>query len=415
MNPTLNPATNNPPSATGEQNSGSSEFSKVSISPATYQGQSIIAYCQNQPGLSVSDQGCFITELLNKYPLQKRKVRQQLRAHKGEPVTIGSHTKIVDVAKGGRSSLVIIGQKQLFDLTIKTAFYPEDKQDISQLEQLVANEITLLSALKHSNILPILGYSTPPDGLPSSIMLMPRLNDFWTAKRQLGNQISEQWCLQFCTGLAYLHSPAVSIIHRDLKGSNLLFDDDFNLKIADFGFAKKLAENTKFKTTQYVGSLPFWAPEVHNNTPPDQEDIDRYYSQSSDIYAAGLVLAELCDMYSTVNGPSRFSRGKGYTRQNKTTWMPTQMFLNQKKDELRTMHDHSLQLALEQSLAILGKELTQWLEEKGTLPDTTMIAQTMKKHSFPNAFEMKAALITAACLREGEKRPTAQQLMSSFQ
>ena len=63
-------------------------------------------------------------------------------------------------------------------------------------------------------------------------------------------------------GLAYLHQH--NILHRDIKGANLLIDTGGNIKLADFGLCYKFEEkSTPQKWPElYVGSIDYFAPEL---------------------------------------------------------------------------------------------------------------------------------------------------------
>ncbi|CAN0897385.1 Cold-responsive protein kinase 1 [Linum grandiflorum] len=91
--------------------------------------------------------------------------------------------------------------------------------------------------------------------------------------------------LGMAQGLAYLHEQFhVHIIHRDIKPNNILLDDDFQPKIADFGLARLLPENQTHMTTKFAGTLGYTAPEYA---------IHGQLSEKVDIYSYGIVVLEI--------------------------------------------------------------------------------------------------------------------------
>ena len=74
------------------------------------------------------------------------------------------------------------------------------------------------------------------------------MNLDWTTRFEI--------CLGIARGLAYLHEESsVRIVHRDIKASNVLLDDNLNPKISDFGLAKLYDDEKTHVSTKVAGTL----------------------------------------------------------------------------------------------------------------------------------------------------------------
>ena len=94
---------------------------------------------------------------------------------------------------------------------------------------------------------------------------------------------AKQYISQALEGLVYLHSKR--IIHRDLKGANLLLDTDGSLKLSDFGSSKKYMSQTESGlVTTIKGSLAWTAPEVL---------LKAGYGRRSDVWSLGCTVLEM--------------------------------------------------------------------------------------------------------------------------
>ncbi|KAI8477221.1 MAG: kinase-like domain-containing protein [Monoraphidium minutum] len=137
------------------------------------------------------------------------------------------------------------------------------KEAAEQLEQ----ELVLLAGLDHPNIVRYLGTSRDEGSLLIFLEYVPGGNIASLVARfgPLGEAVIRIYTRQLLEGqrvawrLAYLH--AQRVVHRDVKGANLLLEKDGRIKLADFGMAKQMVEAASF-TKSFKGSAFWMAPEV---------------------------------------------------------------------------------------------------------------------------------------------------------
>ncbi|GLT70356.1 hypothetical protein SLA2020_424460 [Shorea laevis] len=162
--------------------------------------------------------------------------------------------------------------------------------NLGQAEKEFRVEVEAIGHVRHKNLVRLLGYCI--EGVHR--MLVYEYVNNGNLEQWLHGALSQHgtltWeaCMKVILGtakaLAYLHEAIEpKVIHRDIKSSNILIDDDFNAKVSDFGLAKLLDSGESHITTRVMGTFGYVAPEYANTG---------LLNEKSDIYSFGVLLVE---------------------------------------------------------------------------------------------------------------------------
>uniref|UniRef100_A0A7N0VFD5 non-specific serine/threonine protein kinase n=1 Tax=Kalanchoe fedtschenkoi TaxID=63787 RepID=A0A7N0VFD5_KALFE len=180
-----------------------------------------------------------------------------------------------------------------------------------QGEKEFLTEIHLLSRLHHRNLVSLVGYCDEECEQMLVYEFMPNgtLRDHLsvTSKAPLSFETRLIIALGSARGLVYLHTEAdPPIIHRDIKASNILLDDKFIAKVADFGLSRLDPEADK------EGIAPGHVSTVVKGTPgylDPEYFLTHKLTNKSDVYSLGVVFLEL------LTGMQPISHGKNIVRE----------------------------------------------------------------------------------------------------
>ncbi|XP_057769298.1 cysteine-rich receptor-like protein kinase 42 isoform X2 [Salvia miltiorrhiza] len=152
------------------------------------------------------------------------------------------------------------------------------------------NEVNLISGIEHKNLVKLLGCSI--EG-PESLLVYEYVPNqslevcLFDKNRAKILNWKERYNVVVGTaeGIAFLHGGTeFRIIHRDIKSSNVLLDENLDAKIADFGLARNFAADKTHLSTGIAGTLGYMAPEYI---------VKGQLTEKADVYSYGVLVLEI--------------------------------------------------------------------------------------------------------------------------
>lgn len=194
---------------------------------------------------------------------------------KGDLIGSGSYGHVYHVIDSDRPD-----DRRFIVKQIQVTSAKKDKQSkITELE--------ILKTLNNKRIVPFYGSDEMEDSLLifMGYMKMGSLYDYIRKNNVLTEDKIRIFTRQILEGASYLHTRNPPIIHRDIKGQNVLLEDESNIKLTDFGLSKILHEHTNARSS--LGTYKWMAPEVIRVIEGQS------YTTKADIWSIGCTVVEM--------------------------------------------------------------------------------------------------------------------------
>ncbi|XP_059304637.1 rust resistance kinase Lr10-like [Lycium ferocissimum] len=285
-----------------------------------------------------------------------KKITQQFKYKLGQ----GGYGKVY---KGKLSNEILVAVKVLNNLK-------GDGEDF-------INEVSSIGRIHHVNVVRLVGYCA--DGYRRALVYEYLSNDTLQKIISSGNgrgsslgwEKMQQIAVGIAKGIEYLHQGCNQrIVHFDIKPHNILLDQDFNPKVADFGLAKLCSKDqSAVSMTAARGTIGYIAPEVFSRSYGN-------VSYKADIYSFGMLLLDM------IGGRNKFDDAANEENSSSQIYYPEWMYKQlEKGEEITIQIENEDESSIIKKLAIVGLWCIQWYP--AGRPSMKVVIQMLEGEDIP--------------------------------
>ncbi len=234
---------------------------------------------------------------------EKVEVTETLETPKEELTTgstfAGRYQIIEELGKGGMGRVYKALDKEINAKIALKLIKPEISTDKKTIERF-RNELKIARDISHKNVCRMYDLNKEEGSyyITMEYVSGEDLKSFIRRARQLTIGTSITIAKQVCEGLSEAHR--LGIVHRDLKSSNIMIDEEGNARIMDFGIARSLGAKGITGAGVMIGTPEYMSPEQVEGKGVDQR---------SDIYSLGVILYEMVTGKVPFEGDTPFTIG----------------------------------------------------------------------------------------------------------
>ncbi|HNT25263.1 MAG TPA: protein kinase [Anaerolineales bacterium] len=200
------------------------------------------------------------------------------------PIKFGRYEIVEELRRGGMAT-VYRAYDPHFERDVALKVLPRQLLHEATFEERFKREAKVIAALEHPTIVPVHDFGEE-DGQPYLVMRLMNGGSLADRLRSGSLTLDEIVDILQRVGQALDQAHAKGIVHRDLKPGNILFDEQGNAYLSDFGIAKLLQTSTPLtESSAIIGTPAYMSPEQGRG----ERDIDG----RSDVYSLGAILFEM--------------------------------------------------------------------------------------------------------------------------